>query len=208
MQWPTHLLSRSIPISICVWPTGTTHTCKSAQASGSPHISWTSMTPSYCSSALLPNNHSAWTLEEEGERVTSISSPTSSTLSSTSSTRMYRSDLSSVWPQKTTQTISQQISPIFNWFHSCIFPRLLHKLTRQYKSYISGGEEPAEFPGAAMRKVGGEFVWGWRATLFYHLSHACHATRTLAVFTNVFPSKAPSHCTRPQGLGGLHQQVR
>lgn len=78
-----------IPTWISLCPTGTTHICRSAQASGSPRTNSTSMTPNCCSSALLPNNHSAWTLEEEDERATSTSSPTSSTLCSTSSTRTH-----------------------------------------------------------------------------------------------------------------------
>lgn len=69
--------------------TGTTHIYRSAQASGSPPTSSTSMTPNCCSSALLLSSLSAWTLEEEDGRATSTSFPTSSTLCFMSSTRTY-----------------------------------------------------------------------------------------------------------------------
>lgn len=78
-----------IPNWISLWHTGTTHICRSAQGSGSPRTNSTSTTPNCCSSALLPNNRSAWTQEEEAERATFTSSPTSSTLCSMCSTRMF-----------------------------------------------------------------------------------------------------------------------
>lgn len=71
-----------------LYHTGTTHIFRSAQASGSPRTNSTSTIPNCCSSALLPSSRSAWTQEAEAERATSTSSPTSSTLFSTSSTRM------------------------------------------------------------------------------------------------------------------------
>lgn len=85
-------------ISLCC--TGTTHICKSAQASGSPRTNSTFMTPNCCSSALLLNNRSASTQEGEDERATSTSSPTSSTLCFMSWTRMYISDIRCIWQEK------------------------------------------------------------------------------------------------------------
>lgn len=85
---------------------------------------------------------------------------------------------------------------------------LLCELSRQYKSHIAGGEEPAEFPGAAVWEVGGELVRRGRTALFYHLGHAHHASWALEDFTNILPKEAPSQRTRPQSLSSLQQQVQ
>lgn len=85
---------------------------------------------------------------------------------------------------------------------------MLDQLFWQYKGNIPWGKEPAELPGAAMWEMGGELIWRWRITLFHHLGHAHHAAWTLEDFTVVFPAKAVSYCTHPQGLRSFHQQVR
>lgn len=80
-------------------------------------------------------------------------------------------------------------------------------LSLQNKGDIPGGEEPAEFPGAAVREVGGELLRRWRAALLHHFGHAHHAAWTMEDFTNIFPAKAPGQRTRTQGLCRLQQQV-
>lgn len=78
----------------------------------------------------------------------------------------------------------------------------------QHKGDVPRGEEPAEFPGAALWEVGGELLRRWRASLLYHLCHAHHAAWALEDFAPVLSAEALSHCTRPQGLSGFHHQVR
>lgn len=91
------------------------------------------MTPNCCSFALLLNSRSVWTQEEEDERATSTLSPTSSTLCSTSSTRMHLL-MENLWPQKLLirhstctkdevdrWTINQPLWPTIIWYGSCVF---------------------------------------------------------------------------------------
>lgn len=77
----------------------------------------------------------------------------------------------------------------------------------QYKGYVPGGEEPAEFPGAAMWEVGGELIRCGRTTLLHHLGHAHHAAWALEEFTYILSTKTPGHRTCPKGLCSLHKQV-
>ena len=83
-----------------------------------------------------------------------------------------------------------------------------HPFSLQHEGHVSGGEELAKFPGAAVWQVGGELVRCGRATLLHHLGHAHTAPWALEELTHVLPEKAPGHRTHPQSLSRVHQQVR
>lgn len=77
----------------------------------------------------------------------------------------------------------------------------------QDEGHVPGGEEPAEFPGAAVGEVGGELVRGGGAALLHCAGHAHHAAGALEVLADVLPAEAARQRTRTQDLSKQHQQV-
>lgn len=170
-------------LSLCC--TGTTHICRSVQASGSPRTNSTFMTPNCFSCALLLNNHSAWTQEEEAERATSTSFHTSSTLCSTSSTRVYlfvsklylinkkeSSDFKSVHEpaarfvgtvkrcEDDKQTLNHPISPILRQYVSCLTH--CHLILLKISSLLVQGLRPGRRRTCRVSKSS-HVKSGWRA---------------------------------------------
>lgn len=72
---------------------------------------------------------------------------------------------------------------------------------------LSGGEEPAELPGAAPGEVGGERLRGGRAPLLHRAGPAHLSPGEVAGHPWGHPAPPPRHLPRPRGVPRRGQQV-